>query len=1017
VRVREVAAVLLLLLVPATSVCRSGELRADQDDADLHAIAQVGQSVAWAVGDRGVAWTTRDSGRTWSLMPLPSQLACRSVCFLSNRVGWIAGNDEQPGHSQGVLLSTRDGGATWQPIDTPLGRLSHVRFFDLEQGVLVGGGSEEHPSGVVETKDGGRTWQTVKGAESDDWRTAAFSHDQSGVVAGGGLRLGTLANGAIRESDPRSRGRRAWWGSAATAGGMGWLVGDGASVLLRPPRQVSWQTPPTPLPKGLSDAMTFRCVAAHGSKAWIAGSPGSVIWHTPDGGRSWQRQTTGGTLPIYGISMGRDGVGVAVGGLGVVLQTSDAGRHWQVVRGGGRRLAMLVIHVTGQTLPLGVVARDSAELGYRSSGVLVCASSAQWRSADRTLRALGGQGVEAGWRLQLDAPELALDAQRLERSWQAAAEGRLDEWLVGRFVGLVRTWRPSVVIVDAADPENHAARLVHRSVVKATRQAADSTRWAVSASLTGLVPWTTRRLYQRTVAAGSVSVRVEPGTPLTQIGDVVGTLVQQSLLHRRDSSSRAWTGDRLIRLQGTGRPSGDSACQGLGLARGSAARRDVAVPGDSELARAESSRRRTRALDAWIRLAEAGERPLDALQAELLPLLRSMDNRRGGWSLWTLAERFRAAGHLPLAEALLTELIHRYPAHETAPAATMQLLASTISRERRWQRLRQSGVQDVVSAPRVNRPGPGIAADDVRIVSRTRQRPLRIAGKADWRTEMTKAEVDRAIRLARNLKQRAERTYASATTQLTLASLFRSRGSNRLADGCYRRLAARPGPWRPSAVQETWLAIRSGNPPLDSITCHSVSSRPVVDGLISDRCWEAVPEMRLRAAGRSIEPAGSGFVVTACDNEYLYLAARLERASAGSVKLAGGRAFDADHTGFDRLTVFLDTDRDYQIGYELTVDERGEVSERCGGDPAWNPRCAIVVDSDEKAWRFELAIRWSELVAERPAAGTRWGLRLVRTMPGIGWQGWGGTADPRGAPVIGAGFMSFSGDPVARRRR
>jgi photosystem II stability/assembly factor-like uncharacterized protein len=1016
-RVREVVAVVLLLLTGAVSVCRAGDLRADQDDADLHAIARVGQRVAWAVGDRGVAWTTRDGGHTWSAVPLPGQLACRSVCFLSNRVGWIGGNDERPGHSRGVLLSTRDGGASWQSIETPLGRLSHVRFFDLQRGVLVGGGSEEHPSGVVETSDGGRSWQAVQGAESDDWRTAAFSSNQAGVVAGGGLRIGTLANGAVLESNPQSRGRRAWWGAAVSEGGPGWLVGDGASVLLRPPRQAIWQTPSTPLPAGLADAMTFRCVAALGTRAWIAGSPGSAIWHTSDGGDSWQRQSTGQSLPIYGISMGRDGAGVAVGGLGVIIRTSDGGRHWQVVRGRGRRLAMLVIHVSEKTLPLGVVARDSAELGYRSRGMLITGSPAQWRRADRTLRALGGQGVEAGWRLQLDAPEVTGDPQRLEQTWQAATEGRLDDWLVGRCVGLIRTWRPSVVIVDAASARDHAARLVHSSVVQATQQAADPTQWAVHASLTGLVPWTTRRLYQRTADPGSVSVRVQPSTSLTRLGDVVGTRVQQSLLHGSGFAAATWAGDRLVRLQGTGKSSGDSACQGLGLARGSAARRDVPGIGGIELASAEAHARRNRALDAWVRLAESGARPPESLAAELMPLLSAMGSHRGGWSLWRLAERFRAGGRLPLAESLLTELIDRYPAHEAAPAATMQLLASTISRERRWQRLRKTGSQDIVAAPRVKPPGRKAQPGAADIVSRTRQRPLQNAARADWQSEMTRAEVDRAIRLARSLKQTASRTYDSATTQLTLASLFRARGSHRLADGCYRRLAGRPGPWRSAAVQETWLAIRSGNPPSDSVTCPSVASRPIIDGVISDRCWEAVPEMRLRGNGRLIDSEGTGFVVTACDSEYLYLAARLERNSASGAAVAAGRRFDADHTGFDRVTVFLDTDRDYQIGYELTVDERGEVSERCGGDPAWNPRCSVAVDIDEKVWRFELAIRWSELVSERPAAGARWGLRLVRTIPAVGWQGWGGSPDGRGAPVIGAGFMSFSGDATARRRR
>ena len=93
----------------------------------------------------------------------------------------------------------------------------------------------------------------------------------------------------------------------------------------------------------------------------------------------------------------------------------------------------------------------------------------------------------------------------------------------------------------------------------------------------------------------------------------------------------------------------------------------------------------------WIRLAEAGTRPLDALQAELMPLLRPLGSRRAGWSLWTLAERFRASGELPLSESLLAELLDQYPEHEAASAAAMRLLASTVSQERRWQRLRRTG--------------------------------------------------------------------------------------------------------------------------------------------------------------------------------------------------------------------------------------------------------------------------------------------------------------------------------------
>ena len=129
------------------------------------------------------------------------------------------------------------------------------------------------------------------------------------------------------------------------------------------------------------------------------------------------------------------------------------------------------------------------------------------------------------------------------------------------------------------------------------------------------------------------------------------------------------------------------------------------------------------------------------------------------------------------------------------------------------------------------------------------------------------------------------------------------------------------------------------------------------------------------------------------------------------------RAFDSDHTGFDRLAIFLDTDRDYQLGYELTIDERGEVSERCGGDPSWNPRCHVAVDSDVGAWRLEIAIPWTELAAGRPAPGSSWGLRLLRVIPAVGGQGWGGGADSRGVPSVGAGLMMFGGGQSSGRRR
>ena len=188
----------LLLVALGSSFCVADELRPDQDDADLRSVAQVGGRVSWAVGDRGTAFRSHDSGKTWSSVSLPVTLSCRSVCFLTNQVGWIAGNDERPGRQGGVVLATRDGGKLWQVSYPPMKRICYVRFYDLEHGLLVGGGDDEHPSGVIETHDGGRTWQAVGGNRSGRLADGGCFKGSTGSCGGR-----TVSGGSIfRRSDP-----------------------------------------------------------------------------------------------------------------------------------------------------------------------------------------------------------------------------------------------------------------------------------------------------------------------------------------------------------------------------------------------------------------------------------------------------------------------------------------------------------------------------------------------------------------------------------------------------------------------------------------------------------------------------------------------------------------------------------------------------------------------------------------------------------------------------------------------
>ena len=108
-----------------------------QDDANLHDVQFVGQKIGWAAGDRGTVWKTDDGGAKWEFVKTPVDCSLRSVCFLTNRVGWIVGGGTTPYTKLGfgVVLFTNDGGRTWeQPSNASLPRLHYVKFFDLTRG-------------------------------------------------------------------------------------------------------------------------------------------------------------------------------------------------------------------------------------------------------------------------------------------------------------------------------------------------------------------------------------------------------------------------------------------------------------------------------------------------------------------------------------------------------------------------------------------------------------------------------------------------------------------------------------------------------------------------------------------------------------------------------------------------------------------------------------------------------------------------------------------------------------------
>jgi hypothetical protein len=219
--------------------------------------------------------------------------------------------------------------------------------------------------------------------------------------------------------------------------------------------------------------------------------------------------------------------------------------------------------------------------------------------------------------------------------------------------------------------------------------------------------------------------------------------------------------------------------------------------------------------------------------------------------------------------------------------------------------------------------------------------------------------------------------------------------SNALAE-----LSQRPDEFGLYAKSEMQLRA-AATPGLPLFNLPRQTERPFLDGRLTDSIWENAQEIFLRSAGgrrglREQEAAtGSGinseddsvrsFGMLAWDEEFLYIAARLEKTPSQNnpVELAAARSHDAKHGDKDRFEIELDTDRDYVTSFQLTVDESGQTSDRCWMLTRWNPQWYVAVDSDENAWRIEAAIPFSELASRAAKPGDLWTVRMRRVLPGV----------------------------------
>lgn len=226
------------------------------------------------------------AGQSWELQYEHPDGYLLDIFFADVMNGWIVGTD-------GIVLHSTNSGFSWHDHDIGTdSTLTSVYFSDIENGWLVGFGGT-----VFHTADAGSTWVAQKSGVAEFLMDLSFVNDTIGWAVGGDYGTGYI----VKTED----GGKSWSrvGEEETFGGMYFGV-DFVSI----------------------------------DEGWVVGmEPGfdnfveEVIWHTLDGGESWQRQHSPILGPLFDVDFLTTEMGWACQDQ-AVIETTDGGTTWTQVK-------------------------------------------------------------------------------------------------------------------------------------------------------------------------------------------------------------------------------------------------------------------------------------------------------------------------------------------------------------------------------------------------------------------------------------------------------------------------------------------------------------------------------------------------------------------------------------------------------------------------------------------------------------------------------------------------------------
>ncbi|MEO2036501.1 MAG: hypothetical protein ABGZ35_30875 [Planctomycetaceae bacterium] len=978
------------------------------DDATLYDIAAVGDH-CWAVGERSVVLRSHDAGNTWTSGTLPFDCSLTSVCFLTNRIGFVAGLrlDLHSNADRGVLLTTHDGGLTWKDV-SPKGTLRGLRFvqfFGLERGVVLTTANPGHGGRLLVTEDSGRTWSEIKSkTDPADWSSATFLNQDEGLIVGSGQAYGLLnSNNLIMRGFPRKT-LQTVNAASLSSDGRAWLVGDGGFIRRSTDRGLNWKLPPGRFPTEIRDIFQLTSVVHDGERVCVAGTPASSVLYSADAGATWSTVPCAGGGAIHRLVRTGTHSILAVGSWGMIMRSDDFGASWKNVRHGQRRSALMYIVTDPQDAAASMLAQVAGEQGYRVSVLQPSRQLERPSTHDRWRMALSGLGVNTfstDWRFARSRHQHGMSRPALLQAWDAASDGRLRELVPLRMATQIRTWRPDVICIEASGDNDGVASVWQSVMETANRIAAGSDERAAPLDNAGLPPWSAGRIIRR-VDRENTPLKFRPDDLLPRLRTTSGLAAATwNLSVSPDSQLR--NDDAAYRVHGnTTAATPRNMFQDISVPPGTDGRRELpAFNGGIEDLQKIIARHHTQ------KLAVAGQVDRDPLGESLIAYTQTIGNNlpaaMAAAQLQHMLDLFRRRENLEGRISVLKEFTRRLPNSPQAAQAAEELHLLYSSAEilslRKADRPEKAatGQNSVVRIPNGSRPAgtvkmiPGLPAP----AYTSEPWILPAAGTSLDRLHTSRGSGDDA--LDQHWGQQADRSWdiiqqlapvsaATARQQLILAARYRRLQQFGRERTTLARASHAADSHRLLAANEMQAGFDAVEPVLQAYNLPESRQRPELDGVLSDLCWQQAPEIRLKD-GRPGDGIADSLVMMSWDAEFLFLSGHVPTAAdKAPADEALNRTHDEADITTDHVEFQLDVDRDYSTAWHFVIDSAGRTSDRCWQFTRWNPEWYVATQRDPTGWRFEAAIPVHELRPMPLKAGAKWAVSVRRIVPGYADQ-------------------------------